>query len=272
MTGTKQVRISRPLSNAENEWAEQIRSARSIGLFLDFDGTLSPIVESPTLAKIDPDIQTLIGRLAERDDVSVIIVSGRALADVRARAAVDGVIYAGNHGLEIESDTVCFREPRAESLRLELRHVVMQLELAISDTAGIEIEHKGLSASVHYRRVNADLHEWVRQTVCDVVSKSRSFVCLDGKMVVEVRPRIDWHKGHAVTWILDSVLPSQTLPLYVGDDISDEDAFAVIPNGIAVHVGEPSHTCAAYWVPDLSAVRDFLSNLLQLRPNAEKGL
>jgi trehalose 6-phosphate phosphatase len=70
---------------------------------------------------------------------------------------------------------------------------------------------------------------------------------------------------------LDSVLPAKTLPLYLGDDVTDEDAFAAIPNGIAVHVGEPSNTCASYWVPDLTAVRDFLSTLLKLRPNAEKG-
>jgi len=271
MTGTKQVRASKPLDGAETEWADRIRSAPSLALFLDFDGTLSPIVETPSSAKIDPEIKRLLTRLAERDDVSVTIVSGRALADVRQRAGVDGVIYAGNHGLEIESDTVCFREPHAENLRLELRHLLMQLELSVSDTSGTEIEHKGLSASVHYRRVNPDLHDWVRRTVCDVVSKSRSFTCRDGKMVVEVRPRIDWHKGHAVCWILDSVLPAQTLPLYIGDDVTDEDAFASIPNGIAIHVGEPSVTCASYWVPDLPAVRNFLSILLELRPNAEKG-
>ena len=271
MTGTKQVRVTKPLGEAESEWVDQVRSTPSLALFLDFDGTLSPIVESPSLAKIDPEIKNVLERLVEQPGVTVTIVSGRALDDVRERAGIEGVIYAGNHGLEIESDSICFREPNAENLRLELRHLLMQLELSVSDTPGTEIEHKGLSASVHYRRVNPELHDWLRNTVCDIVSKSRSFACRDGKMVVEVRPRIDWHKGHAVCWILDSVLPAHTLPLYLGDDVTDEDAFAAIPNGIAVHVGEPSNTCASYWVPDLAGVRNFLSTLLKLRPNAEKG-
>ncbi len=272
MTGTKRVRKAQPLNEAGSEWVERIKSAQTIALFLDFDGTLAPIVERPGLAKIDPEIRDVLIRLSNRGDLTITVVSGRALADVRERAGIRGIIYAGNHGLEIESDRVCFREPQAETLRLELRHLIMQLELALSDTAGVEIERKGLSASVHYRRVNEELQDWVRRTVAEVVEKSRSFTCRDGKKVIEVRPRVDWHKGHAVCWILDSVLPPGALPLYLGDDVTDEDAFAVIPNGIAIHVGEPSQTCAAYWIPDLQAVRDFLLTLLELRPNAKTGL
>ena len=103
MTGTKQVRASKPLDGAETEWADRIRSAPSLALFLDFDGTLSPIVETPSSAKIDPEIKRLLTRLAERDDVSVTIVSGRALADVRQRAGVDGAFTRAIMGSKLRA-------------------------------------------------------------------------------------------------------------------------------------------------------------------------
>src|SRR6185312_2526693 len=271
MTGTKRARHPQPLDVKPESWQQRVRSASSIGLFLDFDGTVSPIAETPLLAEIDPEIREIIGHLAAREDVHVSIVSGRSIDDVRTRAGVAGVIYAGNHGLEIESDTVCFREPQAESLRLELRALILQLELALSGTDGTLIEQKGLSASVHYRQVNEALHEWVRHTVQQTVERSRSFSCRDGKMVVEVRPAIDWHKGHAVQWILDRVLPPGALPIYIGDDATDEDAFFLLADGITIRVGEAAESYAAYSAPDLDAVRNFLSKLGELRSNAEKG-
>jgi trehalose 6-phosphate phosphatase len=271
MTGTKRARHPQPLDVKPENWLQRVRSASSIGLFLDFDGTVSPIAETPLLAEIDPEIREIIGHLAAREDVHVSIVSGRSIDDVRTRAGVAGVIYAGNHGLEIESDTVCFREPQAESLRLELRALILQLELALSGTDGTLIEQKGLSASVHYRQVNEALREWVRHTVQQTVERSRSFSCRDGKMVVEVRPAIDWHKGHAVQWILDRVLPPGALPIYIGDDATDEDAFFLVADGITIRVGEAAESYAAYSAPDLDAVRNFLSKLGELRSNAEKG-
>lgn len=271
MTGTKRARHPQPLDVKPESWQQRVRSASSIGLFLDFDGTVSPIAETPLLAEIDPEIREIIGHLAAREDVHVSIVSGRSIDDVRTRAGVAGVIYAGNHGLEIESDTVCFREPQAESLRLELRALILQLELALSGTDGTLIEQKGLSASVHYRQVNEALREWVRHTVQQTVERSRSFSCRDGKMVVEVRPAIDWHKGHAVQWILERVLPPCALPIYIGDDATDEDAFFLLADGITIRVGEAAESYAAYSTPDLDAVRNFLSKLGELRSNAEKG-
>jgi trehalose-phosphatase len=271
MTGTKRVKHPEPLDLESEDWRQRVRSAAVIGLFLDFDGTVSPIVETPMLAQIDPEIRDTIARLAARDDIRVSIVSGRSLEDVRTRAGLSGVIYAGNHGLEIESDAVCFREPQAESLRLELRALVLQLELALSGTSGVLIEQKGLSASVHYRQVNDALQEWVRSTVRQTVERSRSFTCSDGKMVVDVRPAIEWHKGHAVQWILNRVLPPGAFPIYIGDDTTDEDAFSLLSGGITIRVGKADTSHAAYWVADLDAVRNFLSTLGVLRSNAEKG-
>ncbi|MGI9072679.1 MAG: trehalose-phosphatase [Bryobacteraceae bacterium] len=246
----------------------RIASAARVSLFLDFDGTISGIVVNPGDAKLDPEIRSILKTLSARWDFDVSIVSGRALSDVRERAGLSNVIYAGNHGLEIQSDTIRFREPQAEALRRELRCVLLQLKLALSDTDGVEIEDKALTLSVHFRRVSEHLRDWVRNVTHSTVSRSRSFSCREGKMVLEVRPQITWNKGHAVKWIAREVLPAGSVPIYIGDDVTDEDGFAAIPEGITIRVGGPTETEAQYLLPDVPAVGQFLTWLNHAKPNA----
>ncbi|MBV9404760.1 MAG: trehalose-phosphatase, partial [Acidobacteriaceae bacterium] len=206
--------------------------------------------------------------LVARADFGVSIVSGRALADLRERIALPDVIYVGNHGLEIEANATCFREPRAESLRRELRSLVLQLKLALSETDGLEIEDKGLTVSVHFRRVNEHLHDWVRSITFSTVARSRSFSCREGKMVLEVKPQIEWHKGYAVCWIMREIAPYGALPVYIGDDVTDEDAFGSIPEGITIRVGGSGDSRAQYLLPDVQAVGQFLQWLDLSKPHA----
>ena len=243
----------------------RIASSSHIALILDFDGTISEIVERPEDAQIAPEILPALTTLASRPDFNVAVVSGRALADVRARTALENVIYVGNHGLEIEAGNTRFREPHAESLRRELRSLSLQLKLALAETDGLEIEDKHLTLSVHYRRVPEQLHHWVRTVTNGAAARSRSFQCREGKMVLEIKPQLNWNKGYAVKWILREVLPSDALPIYIGDDIADEDAFAAIPEGITIRVGEPDDSRAQFYVPSVAAVGEFLQWLTQAK-------
>jgi trehalose-phosphatase len=239
---------------------ERVHTAEKIGLFLDFDGTISPIAQHPAEAQMDPAIRQVLERISRRPDFSVAVVSGRGLADIRERTGLPNIFYVGNHGLEIEAGEIRFREPEAESLRRELKCVSLQLKLAHADMEGVEIEDKGLTLSVHFRRVNRELHDWVARKTFEAIQRSRSFVARMGNKVVEVRPHVAWNKGHAVKWIYREVLRGAALPIYIGDDITDEDAFAAIPEGITIKVAKDDRpTEAQYRLPDVPAVAEFLN-------------
>lgn len=271
MIATEQVQQPVDLFDNFNAVAPRIADASHIALFLDFDGTLSRIVPVPEEAEIDPAVSSSLKTLTDRSDFSIAIISGRALADVRDRVGLKNAIYAGNHGLEIESGDLRFREPEAEALRRELRALSLQLKLALCETDGLEIEDKGLTLSVHFRRVPEPLHEWVRGVTCSTVGRSRSFCIREGNMVLEVFPRVDWHKGRAVKWIASQALPSAPLLIYIGDDITDEDAFVAIPEGITIRVGGSSDTAAQYRLPDVAAVGLFLQWLDHAKPHAARA-
>lgn len=271
MTAAEQLQQPVALADRFDTLSPRVAGASHIGLFLDFDGTISQIVPVPQDAELDSEIGATLRALSERPDFSVSIVSGRAIADVRERVRLKKAIYAGNHGLEIEADDVRFRDPEAEALRRELRCLLLQLKLALCETEGLELEDKGLTLSVHFRRVAEELQDWVRSVACSTVGRSRSFGCREGKMVIEVFPRVDWNKGRAVKWVAREVLPSSPLLIYIGDDVSDEDAFAAIREGITIKVGGLSDTAAQYVLPDVSAVGLFLKWLDHAKPHASRA-
>ena len=247
---------------------DRIQAAGHIALFLDFDGTISQIVPSPGDAELAPGILPILKRLAARPDFHLGIVSGRALKDVRERVGLPDLMYVGNHGLEIEAGEIRFREPEAEALKRELKSLSLQLKLALSDIEGVEIEDKCLTLSVHFRRVHEDMEDWVRKGTLEAISRSRSFIGREGKKVIEVRPELPWNKGQALKWLLREYLPASSLPIYIGDDITDEDAFAAIPQGITIRVGGSTETEAQFLLPDVSSVGQFLGWLDHSKLNA----
>jgi len=158
-----------PATENLNAISRLVNDAPIVALFVDFDGTISHIVPRPGDAVLDGGIRKTLALLAARPDFRIAVVSGRALADLRERVNLPNIAYVGNHGFEFEAGGISYREPRAERLKCELRALALQLKLAIGDIEGADVEDKGLTISVHLRRVAEPFHDWVRQTVTDFV-------------------------------------------------------------------------------------------------------
>lgn len=222
---------------------------------LDFDGTIVPIQPRPEMVRLSSPARRLIGRLAQLPKVTVCIVSGRRLADLRRRANVPGVRYIGLHGWEWDRKTSSPLEDK----------ILGQAKRLLTERLGflpeIRVEDKGISFAVHYRGASGGAvrraHAIVRKTMD---SFGRHLRLLRGKKVWEVLPHEIEGKGEAVRALL-AELSARTLPIYVGDDTTDEWAFAAIRRGITVRVGPAQRTKARYCLRHPGEVIIFLQCL-----------
>jgi trehalose-phosphatase len=242
--------------------AGRVRSGRRVLLFTDFDGTLVPIKDDPMACALSPGDRAQLARIAARPGAVVAVVSGRDLADLTPRIGVEGIIHAGNHGLEIRGPGFNFREPGSVALAPKLAKIVADLTAALADVPGAWVQNKELTASVHFRQTPPESHGRVRESVERVLNPHLDeFVLRGGKMVLEVRPRVDWHKGRAVHWLWQRLAGDDPNPIaiYLGDDATDEDAFQAIPDGVTIMVGPARSTAARYRLNDAADVSKFLA-------------
>jgi trehalose 6-phosphate phosphatase len=265
--------MSPPLFDALSEVAERIHQAPRCLLCLDFDGTLAPFVPDPGDAFLSPAMDRLLRDLAGHDTLALAIVSGRDRADLQGRVKIPGVIYAGNHGLDISGPGFVYVEPTAASHSEELRGLSQALTSRLQSFGGVLVEYKGLTISVHYRQARESEGEEIRRVVHETLAgASHPFVLGAGDKVHEIRPRVYWNKGTAVSWIRTQLGAPDTLPIYVGDDTTDEDAFTAIrDDGIGIKVGAGAETAARYTVKDATEVLTFLQWLAELLSPAVRG-
>jgi trehalose-phosphatase len=251
--------MSRPLLENLPEIATRVGEATRLLLFLDYDGTLTPIVARPDGAQLTPETRETLDSLARSEDIFPAIISGRALGDVRARVQIPHLIYAGNHGLEICGRGLRFVEPTASAQREELQRLCGTLVTRLAHIPGAEVENKGLTASVHFRRAAPGAEGKVFAIAEAEISRwHNNFLLRTGKKTCEIRPRVDWHKGSAVHWIIARLGQESALSTYIGDDVTDEDAFAALPEGITVKVGDFAKTAAAFHLASPAEVGKFL--------------
>jgi trehalose 6-phosphate phosphatase len=239
------------------------RSEKTLVL-LDYDGTLAPIVERPKEAIFPSRAKTALESLLRIPRYRVSIISGRAVEDVAAMVGLEDMIYAGNHGLEILYPGGHWVHPEAARLRPKLAEVVQGLAQELGHIPGLLIEDKGVTVSVHYRLVVADLQEEIMPRVRKVLHPFAPYFKLtEGKKVLEVRPKISFHKGtviYSITHLLNA--KEADVIIYIGDDETDEDAFAALkPEDIGIKVGESTFSQASYFVRDTEELHDLLEVL-----------
>jgi len=242
-------------------------------LFLDCDGTLAPIAGSPDEAVISQKTKRLLGLLSQKKNCSVAIISGRALDDLKKKFGLKNIIYSGNHGLQIEGAGIRRELAVPRGYKKVLQRIKAQLKKALSGVKGVLIEDKKLSLSLHFRLAGkAQLpfikHTFRRSTIL-YLAKNKIKV-KGGKKVLEIMPPVDWDKGKIVLWLLArqalALKKDGILPIYIGDDLTDEDAFnALKAKGLTVLVGKPRNSKADYYLKNTEEVTEFLRFIMDLK-------
>jgi trehalose-phosphatase len=247
------------------EHVQEIAGAgdRSLAIFLDYDGTLTPIVSHPEKAFLSDSTRQTLRTLATRAPVAIL--SGRELEDVRKRVGIDGIVYAGSHGFDIAGPRGLRKEMATEFLP-KLDMIEKELGKQLTGIAGARMERKRFSIAAHYRNVNERDVSKVERAVSEVAARHRKFRKIEGKKVYELLPDIDWDKGKAVLWLLENLglERAKVRPIYIGDDRTDEDAFrALEKSGLGILVSEqPRPTAASYSLKDSTEVERFLRELV----------
>jgi trehalose 6-phosphate phosphatase len=235
-------------------------------LFFDFDGTLSPIVRHPEDATLSDEMRRLLKKCAS--EFITAIVSGRDLDDVKKRVNLNEVIYAGSHGFHISGPGGLFMEhEQTESILPVLDRIERSLVEEFSGgPKGVQVERKRYAIAVHYRNADVNSTDEIKNKIKTLLQEFSGIRTGRGKKIIEIKPDIDWHKGRAIKWILEYFNlwdNPEILPVYFGDDITDEDAFKTIINkGAGILVGSHGNpSLARYKLKDIDEVKAVLYRL-----------
>lgn len=247
------------LFNHLDEIREKVVESPRTYILLDCDGTITRIRSDPRQVALSQRMLQVLRSLSTTPSCILAVVSGRPVSDLQRLVKINGVYYIGNHGFEISGKHLSYKNRTAQKSRRSIDQFSRALRSL--ETIGATIEEKQFSVAVHFRRAPLRSIPTIRTFVSALVSGQAEFKIMHGKKVVEVMPRTKWDKGTAAKWLMHHI--GNGLPIFVGDDLIDEDAFYRISSkGVTIVVSRRRRaTYAKYYLSDVSEVYRFLKLL-----------
>lgn len=230
-------------------------------LFLDLDGTLLEFALDPAAVELPDRLHGILGRLPAATGGAIAFVSGRTLADIDRLLGAGRFPLAAVHGLERRDASGRVRAEVTDEAGFERLHALLR---DIADAhAGAILEHKGVTLALHYRQCQEREHELIEQVEAALAGVATELKLMRGKMVLEIKPA-HGDKGTAIADFMEEAPFAGRTPVFVGDDVTDEDGFRAVNalGGISVKVNS-GPSSARYRLPDTGAVIDWLEELVQ---------
>jgi trehalose 6-phosphate phosphatase len=246
---------------------DKINKTDKIVLFLDYDGTLVYFKNKPQEVVTPNEIKTVLSHLIQIQKFTIVIVTGRSLYDIKKLLDIDELSFVALHGLQIElSNAKSYIWEPTDDIRKILKNIKNLTEKKFQNKKGIYFEDKELTFALHYRMLAKEKIKDVVERFIELVKAvdtNNKLDILHGSKVIEIRPE-GWNKGKAVELISSNMISKNTLPIYIGDDTTDEEAFRYIDNqGITIFVSNNTNrsTIAQYWLRNPDEVLNFLKSL-----------
>jgi trehalose 6-phosphate phosphatase len=242
-----------------------IQQAEGIWLGTDYDGTLAPISDDPAEDTMPHASRKLLHDLLKLPAVRVAVISGRDIPNLRERVGVPFLAYAGNHGLEMEWCDQREEHPESDRFRGVVQRLTSQLAQETGDKPGLFMQDKGLSMTAHFKRA-PEWKDWLKSLIEKHLLPEDDFKIRGSLTAWDVRPYTTWNKGSALRHLRHQLCTLPRLSFFLGDDRSDEDAFAVLEEqDFGVLVGEPRETRAKYWLKDYHEVAELFRRIIEVR-------
>ena len=230
-------------------------------LMLDFDGTLAPLTPEPGRARMRAGTRRALEVVARRYPVAVI--TGRALSDVQARMPIRGISFAGNHGLELSVRGKVHRVRLSKISQRALDAIRVCMRSLARRYKGVYFQDKRHSLSLHYRHSPRREHAAIRAEAVKAIRETGGLGVVEGIYVINILPGVRHDKGTAAREMYASLSRGKKrVPVFIGDDVTDEDAFRALKKGITIRVGKSSSSAALYYVRSRAGVDRFLNTLI----------